>query len=156
MNMQFSEKIHNAEYSWQLNRTIKIWWQKVTPKLQQRCSNFFFSDESPARLLWSALRTAYIKITIGVIHNTLNYGANFYIMYLKGAQILCQVAVATKLSMVTFNVCWSSVRKLFFLTILAPRIMRRLLDFWKTCAFLIYINYKCDRDVHHASRRPAD
>jgi hypothetical protein len=49
------------------------------------CSNYFFSDERPPRLLWSGLRVAYIKITIGVTRNVLNYGANFYIMYLKGA-----------------------------------------------------------------------
>jgi hypothetical protein len=106
--------------------------------------------------VWSGLRAAYIKITIGVIHNVLNYGANFYIMYLKGAQIPRQEKVATKLSTVTSNVCWSSVRNLLFLTILAPRIMRRLSDFWKSCALLMYINYKCDGGAYHTSRRPAD
>ena len=98
----------------------------------------------------------HIKITIDVIYNVPNDGANFYIMYLKGAQIPRQVAETKKLSMVTSNVCWSSVKNFLFLTILAPRIMRRFLEFWETCALLIYINYKSDRGAHHTSRRPAD
>ena len=68
----------------------------------------------------------------------------------------CQVAVATKLCKVMSNACWSSVRNLLLLTLLTPRIMRRLLDFWKTCTLLMYINYKCDRGAHHTCRGPAD
>jgi len=115
-----------------------------------------FSDERPQLLLRSGLRVAYIIITMGVTHNILNYGTNFYIMYFKGTQIPRPVSVAIKLSMVSSNVSWSSVRNLFLLTILAHKIMKRLLDFWKTCALLMYINYKCGCGAHHTSRRTAE
>lgn len=38
------------------------------------------------------------------------------------------------------NICESSVHNLLHVTFLAPRIMRRHLDLWKTCASLIWPN----------------
>ena len=45
-----------------------------------------------------------------------------------------RAAVATKLCMMAPNVCGSSVRNLLHVTLLTPRILRWLLDFWKICA----------------------
>jgi hypothetical protein len=44
-----------------------------------------------------------------------------------------QVAVATKVCAVATNALGSTVRTLLLVTLLAPRILRRLLDFWKIC-----------------------
>jgi hypothetical protein len=45
----------------------------------------------------------------------------------------CQVPMSTKFCVVVPNICGSSVWKLLRVTLLAPRILRRLLDFWKIC-----------------------
>jgi len=49
---------------------------------------------------------------------------------------LGQVAVATKFCVVASNICGFSVWTLLHVTVLAPRILRWLLDFCKCCAAL--------------------
>jgi hypothetical protein len=47
-----------------------------------------------------------------------------------------QVAVATNICAVAPDICGSSVWNLLHVTHLAPRILRRLLDFWNICVSL--------------------
>jgi hypothetical protein len=42
-----------------------------------------------------------------------------------------QVTMVTKFCVVAHNICGSSVWNLLHVILLAPRILRRLLDFWK-------------------------
>jgi hypothetical protein len=51
--------------------------------------------------------------------------------------LLHRGAQETKLCMVACNIFESSVQNLFHVTFLAPRILRWLLDFWKTCVSLL-------------------
>jgi hypothetical protein len=46
------------------------------------------------------------------------------------------------------NICGSSVRNVLLVNILAPRILRWLLDFWKMCAPLIWIADSSEKLVH--------
>ena len=48
-----------------------------------------------------------------------------------------QLASATKFCMVATNICGPSVWNLLLVTLLAPRILRRLLDFWNICTPLL-------------------
>jgi hypothetical protein len=48
-----------------------------------------------------------------------------------------QVTEATKFFSVDLNVCWFSVWNLLHVTLLATRILRWLLDFWKICVPLL-------------------
>lgn len=49
---------------------------------------------------------------------------------------LCQVAREIKYCKVEPNICWPSLWKMFHVTLLAPRILRLIFDFWKICAML--------------------
>jgi len=46
----------------------------------------------------------------------------------------CQLAVTTEFCTVSSNICWSLVWNLFHVTLLTPRILWWLLDFWKIFA----------------------
>jgi len=46
----------------------------------------------------------------------------------------CQVVQAVQICTVTQNIAGSSVWNLFHVSLLAPRVSRFLLDFWKICA----------------------
>ena len=48
----------------------------------------------------------------------------------------------TEFCTVAPNVCGSSVRKLLHVTLLMPRILRWLLDFWKISTPLLYTNFE--------------
>ena len=50
--------------------------------------------------------------------------------------LVCHVSMGTTFCMVVPNIYWSSVWNLLHVTILAPRMLWWLLDFWKTCASL--------------------
>jgi hypothetical protein len=52
-----------------------------------------------------------------------------------------QIAWITILCIVMANICGSFVWKLLYVTLLVPRILRILLDYWKVCAPLMYILY---------------
>jgi hypothetical protein len=58
------------------------------------------------------------------------------ISYIRGAQIPVPGGRETKYCNVEPNVCGSSLWNLFHVTLLAPRILRLILDFWKICATL--------------------
>jgi hypothetical protein len=49
-----------------------------------------------------------------------------------------EIAVAAKFCSVALNICVSSVLTVLHVTLLAPRILKWILDFWKICALLIF------------------
>jgi hypothetical protein len=53
-----------------------------------------------------------------------------------------QVAQMTKVCVVSPNICDSLVWNLLQVTILDPKILTWLLDFWKICELLVSSNYK--------------
>jgi hypothetical protein len=59
-----------------------------------------------------------------------------------------QVAWATKFCIVTHDVCGSTLRILFYVTFMVPRILRLLVDFLKICAPLSKAALLHDK-VHH-------
>jgi len=48
-----------------------------------------------------------------------------------------QIAQVTKFCMVAHNICGTSVWNLFHVTLLAPRILKWILNFWKICGPLL-------------------
>ena len=55
----------------------------------------------------------------------------------------CQITWKTKFCMVEPNICGALVWNLFHVTVLAPRILRWLIDFWKICEPLSSRNAGC-------------
>ena len=60
-----------------------------------------------------------------------------------------QVTRAPKYFTMARNICGSSVRNLLFITFLAPRILRYILDFYKICKSLFYVQKQQEQAIHH-------
>jgi hypothetical protein len=61
-----------------------------------------------------------------------------YYVCIRGAKnVGCQITMVTKYFMLVPNVCGFSGWNLLHVTLVAPRILRGLLDFWKGCASLV-------------------
>jgi len=54
-----------------------------------------------------------------------------------------QVSQMATFGMMVSNICGSSVFNLCHIIFLGPRILRWLIDIWKTCAPLSYTIYRC-------------
>jgi len=62
-----------------------------------------------------------------------------YKHFIRGAQIPGARSLATRFCVVAPNICGSSVWNLLHITVLVPRILSWLPDFWKICALLHYM-----------------